>query len=614
MLKGVMTQSTSLVPHWQLTSIFPGLDSREFQDAKTKLRQAVAALETFMDEANVRSSAPQSLTDETVATAEALLARLNAVYEEVGDLRAYLYGFVSTDAFDTQANAELSALKPLFSKLSMLNKRSVAWLGRLDLNRLLEASASAREHRYFLTRCQVTAQHLLGDEAEAIVSALEPTAGSAWAKLHEDLISRETITATLPGKDESEYGLAELTNLQTDDDPKVRRAAFKAELELLERHSVSHAAAMNSIKGQVAELCRRRGWESPLDEALFESAISRKALEAMQAACEESFPDFRRYLRAKAKFLGKEQLAWYDLFAPLSTGKPKRYSWDEAKQFVVERFRSYSDALADFAARSFKQGWFDVPPRKGKTNGAFCMDVPGRKESRILLNYGGTLDDLFTLAHELGHAYHNHCMYTFDRTMLQSDTPMTLAETASIFCETIVVNALLARANDEERLAVLEQDLQGATQLVLDIHSRFLFEQGVFARRAERELSLEELKALMLEAQAATYGDALAEDERHPYMWAHKGHYYSSGRSFYNYPYTFGYLFGLGLYAEYQRDAEAFKARYDELLASTGMADADALASEFGIDIEDPAFWRHSLDIARERIDTFERLVAQFTS
>jgi pepF/M3 family oligoendopeptidase len=604
-----MTQATSTLPHWQLTSIFPGLDSPEYQDAKTKLRQAITALEAFMDEANVRSSAPPSLTDETVATAEALLARLNAVYQEASDLWAYLYGFVSTDAFDDIANAELSALKPLSSKLSMLGKRSVAWLGRLDLDRLLETSATAREHRYFLTRAQITARHLLGDEAEALASALEPTAGSAWGKLHGDLISRETITATLPGKREGEYGLAELKNLQADDDPEVRRAAYLTELELLERHSVSHAAAMNSIKGQVAELCRRRGWESPLDEALFDSAISREALAAMQTACEESFPDFRRYLKAKAKFLGKEQLGWYDLFAPLSIGKPKRYGWDEAKRFVIERFRSYSDALADFAARSFDEGWFDVPPRKGKTNGAFCMNVPGRQESRILLNFGGTLDDLFTLAHELGHAYHNHCMYTFNRTMLQSDTPMTLAETASIFCETVVIHALLARASDEEKLAVLEQDLQGAAQLVLDIHSRFLFEQGVFARRAERELSLEELKALMLEAQAATYGDALADNERHPYMWAHKGHYYSSGRSFYNYPYTFGYLFGLGLYAEYQRDPEGFKARYDELLASTGMADADALAAEFGIDIEDPAFWRQSLAIARKRVDAFEQLV-----
>src|SRR5690606_18808104 len=222
----------------------------------------------------------------------------------------------------------------------------------------------------------------------------------------------------------------------------------------------------------------------------------------------------------------------------------------------------------------------------------FCLAIHPRSESRVMLNFTGNLGDIRTLAHELGHAYHNDCKIRFGRDMLQVPTPMTLAETASIFCETIVFQGQLHTATGATRLALLEQDMQQVTQLVIDIHSRFLFESGVFERRRQRDLSVDELNALMIDAQDRTYGDTLDPAARHPLMWAHKGHYYSSGLSFYNYPYTFGFLFGLGLYAQYLADGDAFKERYDELLASTGMADAATLARGFGIDIEDEAFWR----------------------
>ncbi len=231
-----------------------------------------------------------------------------------------------------------------------------------------------------------------------------------------------------------------------------------------------------------------------------------------------------------------------------------------------------------------------------------------------MLNFGGTLDDVFTLAHELGHGYHNQCMFDADRDAWQRSTPMTLAETASIFCETIVVSALLDEADDDTALAILEQDLQGTAQLVVDIDSRFRFEKAVFDRRADRELSIDEFRGIMLDAQAATYGEGLRADARHADMWAQKGHYYSARRSFYNYPYTFGYLFGLGLYAAYREHPAGFQARYRELLAATGMGDAAELGARFGIDIRDPAFWRSSLDVARARVDRFERLARATTA
>ncbi|HLJ81155.1 MAG TPA: M3 family metallopeptidase, partial [Ktedonobacterales bacterium] len=230
-----------------------------------------------------------------------------------------------------------------------------------------------------------------------------------------------------------------------------------------------------------------------------------------------------------------------------------------------------------------------------------------RDESRVLSNFKPGYPGMSTLAHELGHGYHNLCLAP--RAMLQKGTPMTLAETASIFCETLVRSAALEQADAQGQIEILEASLQGSCQVVVDITSRFLFERGVFERRRERELSIDELNALMQQTQRDTYGDGLDEAALHPYMWAVKSHYYSTGRSFYNFPYMFGLLFGLGLYARYQKDAEGFKASYDDLLSSTGLADAATLAARFDIDLRTPDFWRASLDIVRADIDRFEGLV-----
>jgi pepF/M3 family oligoendopeptidase len=327
----------------------------------------------------------------------------------------------------------------------------------------------------------------------------------------------------------------------------------------------------------------------------------------MMGAAREFFPDFRRYLRAKAKLIGVERLAWYDMFAPVGAAG-RAWSYEAGADFIVEQFRSFSPRLSDFAARAFHEGWIDAEPRPGKVGGAFCMKLR-RDESRILANYKPTIESVLTLAHELGHAYHN--VNLAPHTILNQDTPMTLAETASIFCETIIRNAAMESAGREEQLEILEAAVQGACQVVVDISSRFLFERAVFDGREQRELSVDELCAAMLDAQRQTYGDGLDEAALHPYMWAVKGHYYSSGRSFYNYPYMFGLLFGLGLYAIYRRDPHGFTERYDTLLASTGLADAATLAGRVGIDIRSIDFWRASLSIVRDDIDRFEALAAE---
>jgi pepF/M3 family oligoendopeptidase len=383
----------------------------------------------------------------------------------------------------------------------------------------------------------------------------------------------------------------------------VRRRAFEAEIKAWESVREPLAACLNGVKGDVNILDRRRGREDSVHAALDQARIDRPTLEAMLGVMRESFPMFQRYFHGKARRLGKKQLAWWDLFAPVGAAE-RRFTYEEAREFLLGQFARFSDRLAQLARRAFDERWIDAEPRKGKRGGAFCMEVPGLEESRILANFDGSLDQIFTLAHELGHAFHNECQVGL--SMLQRRTPMTLAETASIFNESLITDASLAVATSPaEELSILETFLQGASQVVVDIYSRFLFEKEVFERRLKAELSADDFCEIMRRCQRETYGDGLDENHLHAYMWAWKPHYYSPSVSYYNFPYAFGLLFGLGLFAEYRRRGPAFVADYESLLRSTGMGTAAELAGRFGIDLRQPDFWRGSMKIIEGRLERY---------
>jgi len=600
----VITTANTMLPHWDMTPIFPSLESAEFAQGFGEVASEIEALAALFDQEGIAKQQPAALAPATIAAFERVTDHLNDTLDRFRTMSAYITAFVTTDSRDTLAQARYSELQQHAVRLAQLGTRFTAWIGSLDVEALIAASPVARDHAFALRQNQIAAAHLMSPVEEALAAELNVTGGSAWGKLHGNLTSQLAVPVELEGS-VHELPMSAVRNLAYEMDREVRCRAYEAELAGWARFGVPLAAAMNSIKGQVNTLARHRGWETPLDTALFDAHIDRATLDAMMQAARTSFPDFRRYLHAKARALGITALAWYDLFAPVGSGE-RAWTFDEARNFIVEQFAAYSPRLTAFAARAFRERWIDAEPRPGKRDGAFCMSVRA-DESRVLANYKPAFAGMSTLAHELGHGYHNLNLATC--TMLQRETPMTLAETASIFCETIVREAALARATDAERLGILEASLQGTCQVVVDITSRFVFEQHVFEGRQRRELSVDELSALMLDAQRETYGDGLDPELLHPYMWAMKTHYYSAGRSFYNFPYMFGQLFGLGLYARYRQDPEGFRASYDALLASTGLADAATLAARFGIDIRTPAFWTASLDIVRADIARFEALV-----
>jgi oligoendopeptidase F len=591
-------------PRWDMSVVYPGVNSKEFEEGFSRVVQDINDLATLFDTHQImKPDSPPSLNGNTLQALETIIQRYNAVLEAMTTLSVYITCFVTTNSHDTLAQAKLSELQQSGVILSQLNARFTAWIGSLDVEALIERSSVAREHAFMLRKARVRAAHLMTPPEENLASELDLSSGTAWEKLHGDQTSQLMVALELDGKVQ-ELPMSMVRNLAFEADRDLRRRAYEAELEGWKRVALPIAAALNSIKGEVNVLTRRRGWESPLEASLLDNNIDRQTLDAMLTAARESFPDFRRYLHTKARVLGLPRLAWYDLFAPVSE-EEKTWEYEEGAAFIVEQFGTFSSRLSGFAARAFREQWIDAEPREGKQDGAYCTPLR-EDESRVFANYKASFDGISTLAHELGHGYHN--LNLAKRTMLQRSTPMALAETASIFCETIIRNAALQKAGRQEQIAILEASLQGSCQVVVDITSRFLFEQRLFERRRQRELSIDELNNLMLEAQRETYGDGLDEHALHPYMWAMKPHYYSSRVSFYNYPYMFGLLFGLGLYARYKEDVDAFKTSYDELLSSTGLADAATLAAQFGIDIRSVDFWRKSLDIVREDIEQFEQV------
>jgi oligoendopeptidase F len=599
---------TTPIPHWDLSNVFPALDSKEFDAALEKLKNQISTVEKLFAE-KVSQSHAQTPVSELAATIGEIIDRFNEMYELGGTLRAYLYSFVSTNSRDKAAMKKLSEFEQVGVRMQHLATQFQAWTGKLApvLEAVIGANESARAHAFALRDAAQQSKYLMSGPEEALAADLDLSGASAWSKLQGTLTSQLSVDFELEGQVQK-LPMPALINLHSHPDESVRRRAYEAEMVAWKTIEEALAAALNGIKGTANTINQRRGRTDALHSAIDLARIDRPTLEAMLSAMEDSFPAFRRYFQAKAKRLGKEKLAWWDVFAPVGESN-RTYTWDEARELVLANFNQFSPELAAFAQRAFEKNWIDAEQRDGKRGGAFCMEVPGVKESRVLCNFDGTLDQTSTIAHELGHAFHNECAFKAGKTVLQQDTPMTLAETASIMCETIIMEAVLKDTSDPaERLAILETRLVGDAQVIVDIYSRYLFEKEVFERRAASELSAEELCDIMERAQKATYGDGLDERYLMKYMWTWKPHYYSAGLSFYNFPYAFGLLFATGLYAIYQKRGAEFVPDYVNLLASTGEAPAADLAARFGINIREKQFWADSLAIITAKIEQYEQL------
>lgn len=590
--------------NWSLKELYPGFDSPEFQRDWKALPGAIEAI--------VRYTAEQFTAENAADTAKASAAlegyiKLELDFEPYVKLPEFTSLFLAVNTTDETALKFSDRLEEIFAELTPASTGLKGFLRRLpDLDAVIAGHPLLEQHRFFLFENREMGMHVGSDAEELLLSKLQPTGSSAWGKLYELLTSTLLVDITLDGK-EQRLPLSMARNLAYSPDAAVRKTAYEAELAAYPKVEKSIAASLNAIKGEALTIAQLRNYDSVLDMTLLESRMDRETLDALWGAIGDYLPSFHSFLRAKAKLLGHQNgLPFYDLFAPMGEVE-MQFTYPQAADYVVKTFSDFSDKLGAFARNAFDTAWIDAFPREGKRGGAFCSNLHAIGQSRIMANFSGSFDGMSTFAHELGHAYHGDCLR--EETALNCDYTMPIAETASTFCETLVTQSALKTATEEETFAILENYLSGITQVTADIYSRFLFEDAVINGRKEGSLSPDELKGIMLDAQKKAYGDGLDHSLLHPYMWACKPHYYEVSVNYYNFPYAYGQLFALGLYARYLEEGKAFLPKFDALLASTGKNNLRDVGLQAGIDIRDKAFWAGSLETVKTDVERFLALV-----
>jgi pepF/M3 family oligoendopeptidase len=514
-------------------------------------------------------------------------------------LNCFIYNRHAVNTTDVETANEKNGLERSLSEASKPMAAVKKYISAINnIEQYMEKYPKLRAYQYLLLEMKKEAKHLLSDDVEEVISKMTLSAASAWSSM------QSYLTSTLEVEFQDKIlTLPEIRNMAYSEDVTVRREAYEAELKAYEKIKDAVSYSLNNIKTQVNTLCDLRGYESPLAMTLQHSKMKKETLDALLEAIREYLPVFHKYLRHKAKLLGHEGgLPWYELFAPMGESNAK-FTTEDAKEYLVQHFRKVADDLADLVEGAFDDEWIDFYPRKGKVGGAFCVNMPFIKQSRVLTNFTGSLNDVVTLAHELGHAYHGFNIQ--DHLPLNVHYSMPVAETASTFNEALIMEAAIKETDGREKMALIESQLQDITQIICDIYSRFLFESEVFDRSRKGFLFANELKEIMLAAQKEAYGNGLDHNYLHPYMWVLKNHYYKENRNFYNFPYAFGGLFARGLYEKYKIEGEEFLPKYRALLNATTVMSVEDAAREAEINLEDPEFWKTSLHTVEELIEQF---------
>jgi len=594
-------------PRWDLSSIYSSIDGKDYASALKSLEKSFDTLKNRLSD------------EEKDKNFAEWLKKTVQIYNESGALYQSLLSYASaaytTDTTNTHYLNAVSVLQEKGLTAKELNRafRSVLAAHSQDLDKFYTSFPQYEKYRFIFDEAVESQKHQMSDSEERIANDLQRFGADAWSRLQEQIISNAVDTET--GKT-----FNELRNEAYAAEREMRKSAYEKETALLKQNEIALAASLNNLKGATVSLIKKRGWKAALERSLFECRMNRKTLDALIGAMEDALPMWRSYMKTKAKLLGIEKCAFYDIFAPLqapqnaavgtgnNAANEKVWSFNETKKYIIERFSSFSDDMGTFARHAFEQNWIDAQVRRGKVGGAYCTDFPFHKVTRVLSNFTGTFSDVTTLAHELGHAYHAWCVKDLDYP--QTLYPMTLAETASIFAETIVMKDQLSKTSGFERAKLIEMHLSDGNQVLVDILCRFYFERSVFEERTKSELSAADFCRLMAKAQNDTYGSGLSK-ERHPYMWAVKSHYYIPEFDFYNFPYAFGQLFALALYARFEKEGSAFPEVYTALLKDTGSYSCETVCRNAGFNIESKEFWAEGIRVFAEELKELKAYAAK---
>lgn len=438
---------------------------------------------------------------------------------------------------------------------------------------------------------------------EHIIAHLSTHGYHGWSQLYDSLISN--LKFPFQGEWIS-YG--QLENQFYASEEPLRKEAFEAVQTVFAQNERLFEQTLNHLSGMRLDIYQARSWDDFLSEPLERNRMSKETLESMFSAIENTLPKLKEFLYAKARLLQKTQLAWYDVEAPLHFDDTT-LSFQEASSLIIKQFSTLLPSFAQFAQEALSKPWVDAENRPNKKPGGFCVDFPLHKESRIFMTYSGSMNNVCTLAHELGHAFHNAIVH--DLPELAQHYPMNLAETASIMAEQLTIQLLLKGSNQEKtELQLLNEHLTRCCMFLMNVPARFFFEKSFYERRQAGFVPASEIKQLMLEAQKKAFADSLSE--YHPYFWATKLHFYFTDAPFYNFPYTFGFLLSTGL-AQLAQNQKSFEEHFVEFLKHTGSMSVEDVSQKFlQYDLRKRDFWDMSLNSLKEQIDRFSTLAEQF--
>ena len=584
--------------NWDLTVFYKDFDDPEFKDDLARLPKEIDAF----------TAAIAAPAEDEVKKLVSLVHQEEALSNLFERLSLMIGLTLSVDANNKAANAAMAPLMRAVMGSSLASNAFSRYLASLEnLDAIIDADDELKARAFALREAAEDAKHQLPEALEKPVLKMQLSGGEAFSQLRDKLDA--TLLVDYDGK---QIPLSAVRALAYDGDADTRRRAYEAELASYKKIELPMSFCLNNLKAEGETMAALKGYKGVLDMALAHSRMDEKTLEAMWTAIREALPELREFFKAKGRLLGHENgLPFYDLFAPVGQST-RTYTVEEARALLLDLFGKFCPEMGEMMRTAFDEGWIDMYPREGKSGGAFCSGYYAKNISRVMTNFAGSASDVSTLAHELGHAFNNRMLH--HKPIMMTETPMPLAETASTFNETLLISQLLKTATPEEELTLLDSCLTEQTQTMVDIYSRFLFEQKVVAAQADHALDVDELKETMLWAQEQSYGDGLDPEYRHPYMWACKSHYYSTGVHFYNFPYAFGGLFARGLYARYEKEGEAFVPVYCDLLSRFGSDTIANVTASVGIDVTTPDFWREAVESVLVQVRRFVELADQETA
>lgn len=569
---------------WQLNALYQDFDAKYDED----INELKGLIESFDQMTQSLNGSSDAIIDEYLE----LITKIKVVGE---GLKTYPYLRYTMNAGDIAAKSRLENIELLMTGLTGPMTRFKYWLKGTDVN--LDALTSGQFH---IKELLEKSHHMMSEKEENLFAQMNLVAGESWGKLQKSLTSSVIVSLDINGKEEN-LPLSVAGKYLSDGNMAIREEAFHSINKSYETVDKSVVLALSNIKRQGNMMAEARNFESVLDETLFTSRMSKETLDALISSIEAYLPVFRKFLKTKSLYLGDgEKMKLYNFAAPVG-GIDKTYSIEDAKTLVLDSFNEFSPKLGEVAKTAFEDQWVDFEPRSGKRGGAFCYNLPFIGQSRVSLNFNGEFSNVITLAHELGHAYHGSVIQhnaAYDWTY-----PMPLAETASTFCEQVIGSHLMATMSEDEKLFILEMNAMKATRLMLTIISRYWFEDQVIKETKSNTLSVERINTIMKEAQLKAYGDAVDPEYLDPYAWVSKPHYYYLERHYYNFPYSFGFLYAKGLYAMYQKESSTFLDKFDDMLSQTTKASIEDVGRIMGVDLTSKDFWMTSLESVKTEIE-----------